>query len=278
MKKIIPVFLVLLLLLGTFSVGVSAAEVKLFPISLVDSKAVVKSGAENLFDGSTSTRWEVLWNRSLDEYGEVSVTVKTDVPIILTQYTFVMSNDASKYPGAYPGAWTLYGGNSADECNTVLGKFTVDRNYFKSSCFNNRGFDYTVTGDCKTSFSYFKFVFEDVVDIATSTSAYYSGSLKLGGICDFKGYDEEHEHQYKDGICAICGAACEHTGDVYTVCAICGETVTASKTASVLSSGRSEIVFGIGGFAVGFVAAMLIFRKKKGNPTPDKDAAKEDEA
>lgn len=49
------------------------------------------------------------------------------------------------------------------------------------------------------------------------------------------------------------------------VCGKCGEVMSykASNTASALSQGCPEIVFGIGGLAVGFLAAMFIFRKKK---------------
>ena len=36
-----------------------------------------------------------------------------------------------------------------------------------------------------------------------------------------------------------------------------------NPTASILSNGYPEIIFGVGGLAVGFVAAMLVFRKKK---------------
>ena len=41
------------------------------------------------------------------------------------------------------------------------------------------------------------------------------------------------------------------------------EITTPENTASILSVGYPEIVYGIGGLAVGFFAAMLIFRKKK---------------
>ena len=40
-------------------------------------------------------------------------------------------------------------------------------------------------------------------------------------------------------------------------------TDEASNTASIISNGYPEILYGIGGLAVGFIAAMLIFRKKK---------------
>ena len=50
-----------------------------------------------------------------------------------------------------------------------------------------------------------------------------------------------------------------------TVCSRCDEILSyeALHTASTLSLGYPEIVFGVGGLAVGFIAAMLIFRKKK---------------
>ena len=51
---------------------------------------------------------------------------------------------------------------------------------------------------------------------------------------------------------------------------------TNSVTASAISGGYPEIVFAIGGLAVGFVAAMLIF-KKKSKPVLVEGTANEDE-
>ena len=49
----------------------------------------------------------------------------------------------------------------------------------------------------------------------------------------------------------------------------------ATATGSTLSQGYPEIVYGIGGIAIGFIAAMLIFRRKKaavsGTPAEDKE-------
>lgn len=71
----------------------------------------------------------------------------------------------------------------------------------------------------------------------------------------------------------ITAGYCEHTHTTTTiktttVCYDCGqiikdETYEDYPTASTLSTGYLEIVYGIGGLAVGFFAAMLIFRKKK---------------
>ena len=55
-----------------------------------------------------------------------------------------------------------------------------------------------------------------------------------------------------------------HKHKFATICTGCDyyeEPVTA--TSSVLSHGYPEIIYGIGGLAVGFIAAMLIFRRKK---------------
>ena len=70
------------------------------------------------------------------------------------------------------------------------------------------------------------------------------------------------EHDFHNGVCTACGYACEnpfHSG----TCPDCGMVVGTSATGSILSQGYPEIVYGIGGLAVGFIAAMLIFRKKK---------------
>ena len=71
----------------------------------------------------------------------------------------------------------------------------------------------------------------------------------------------------------ITAGYCEHTHTTTTiktttVCHDCGqiikdETYEDYPTASTFSTGYPEIVYGIGGLAVGFFASMLIFRKKK---------------
>ena len=83
------------------------------------------------------------------------------------------------------------------------------------------------------------------------------------GVCTRCGIHCLHE-TYDNGVCTVCGKACEnefHNGK-YT-CPDCGMVVDTSATGSILSHGYPEIVYGIGGLAVGFFAAMLIFRKKK---------------
>ncbi len=60
------------------------------------------------------------------------------------------------------------------------------------------------------------------------------------------------------------------------ICPDCGAKdylMDYTGTGSAISQGHPEIVFGIGGLAVGFIAAMLIFRKKKNTPALDEDTA-----
>ena len=95
---------------------------------------------------------------------------------------------------------------------------------------------------------------------------------------------KDSEHLYEDGVCIACGVVCPHylfgtdgkciecdvecphtQTHTHTaiVCDCCGKEIESTATGSVLSQGYPEIVYGIGGLAVGFFAAMLIFRKKK---------------
>ena len=270
MKKIIPILLALLLLVGLMPISAFAADEKIFPISLVESKAVSPSGADTLFDGDNSTHWDVIWEESIITFGEVSVTVMTQ-PIILTQYTFITSNDAERYWGAFPSTWTLYGGNSINDCNTVIGTYKVEKSDNDDLKTNYKEIKFTAVSDCENPFSYFKFVFGGMVDEHHSTSMFYKERLKLGGICNFKGYTQCDVlgHFYQNGICTVCGHECEnefHNG-VYT-CPDCGMEFDPTQgnplvSGTILSTGYSEIVYGIGGIAIGVVATLLISRKKK---------------
>ena len=83
------------------------------------------------------------------------------------------------------------------------------------------------------------------------------------GVCTRCGIHCLHE-TYDNGACTVCGKACEnefHNGK-YT-CPDCGMVVGTSATGSILSHGYPEIVYGIGGIAIGVVATLLISRKKK---------------
>ena len=83
------------------------------------------------------------------------------------------------------------------------------------------------------------------------------------GVCTRCGIHCLHE-TYDNGACTVCGKACEnefHNGK-YT-CPDCGMVADTTATGSILSHGYPEIVYGIGGLAVGFLVAMFIFRKKK---------------
>ena len=92
---------------------------------------------------------------------------------------------------------------------------------------------------------------------------------------------KECNHLYEDGVCIACGVVCPHEfgtdgkciecdvecphtqTHMGTICDCCGKEIESTSTGSILSQGYPEIVYGIGGLAVGFFAAMLIFRKKK---------------
>lgn len=248
-----------------------AAEEETFPLSLVDSRSVGDFGADKLFDGNNSTHWDAIWDDSIKEFGEVSVTVKTEKPIILTQYTFITSNDAERYWGAFPSTWTLYGGNSIDDCNTEIGTYKVEASDIENLKTNYKEIKFTAVSDCENPFSYFKFVFGGMVDKHHTTSMFYAVRLKLGGICNFKGYTQCDVlgHFYQNGICTVCGHECEnefHNG-VYT-CPDCGmefdpSAGNPSVTGTILSQGYPEIIYAIGGIAIGVVATLLISRKKK---------------
>lgn len=83
------------------------------------------------------------------------------------------------------------------------------------------------------------------------------------GVCTRCGIHCLHE-TYDNGACTVCGKACEnefHNGK-YT-CPVCGMVADTTATGSILSQGYPEIVYGIGGIAVGVVATLLISRKKK---------------
>lgn len=100
-------------------------------------------------------------------------------------------------------------------------------------------------------------------------------------------YECAGEHAWDENDkCEICGIPkCKVNGEhnAVLVCSDCGkklsEEVIPSQNApgSTLSVGYPEIVFAVGGLAVGFVVAMLIFRKKKSKPVPVEGTANEDE-
>ncbi|MCQ2436352.1 MAG: hypothetical protein MJ101_05555, partial [Clostridia bacterium] len=75
--------------------------------------------------------------------------------------------------------------------------------------------------------------------------------------------------------CTVHGNIKSNSGSAHKLYGYSG--TTSSVTASVISYGYPEIVFAIGGLAVGFVVAMLIFRKKKSKPVLVEGAANEDE-
>lgn len=127
-----------------------------------------------------------------------------------------------------------------------------------------------------------------------STDALVIKASTSGVIGEVSGFViSSHQHRYSNGVCVFCDKACEnpyhtdacprcglyhdnsigHFGFVSArycfdpfhsaICPDCGMTDSSMITGSVISQGHPEIVFGIGGLAVGFFAAMLIFRKKK---------------
>lgn len=72
-----------------------------------------------------------------------------------------------------------------------------------------------------------------------------------------------HCRQVNERVIAPCPHASTSPVNAF-VCDDCGELLAVdTHTASILSQGYPEIVYGIGGLAIGFFAAMLIFRKKK---------------
>jgi hypothetical protein len=82
------------------------------------------------------------------------------------------------------------------------------------------------------------------------------------GVCIGCGCECPHANGFSGGKCNNCGMVCPHKHTTI-VCDDCGKKLESASTSSVISQGYPEIVFGIGGLAVGFFAAMLIFRKKK---------------
>lgn len=81
------------------------------------------------------------------------------------------------------------------------------------------------------------------------------------GVCMACGYECPH-NGYTDGRCKDCGVECPHT-HIVTVCDCCGVEIERPSTGSVLSHGYPEIIYAIGGIAIGVVATLLISRKKK---------------
>ena len=70
------------------------------------------------------------------------------------------------------------------------------------------------------------------------------------------------EHDFHNGVCTACGYVCKnpfHSG----TCPDCGMVADTTATGSILSHGYPEIVYGIGGIAIGVVVTLLISRKKK---------------
>ena len=79
-------------------------------------------------------------------------------------------------------------------------------------------------------------------------------------ICTKCGYECTHE-EWIDGTCKVCGYVCAHDG---VCCATCGKDFTIpTATGSTLSEGNLAIITAVAGLAVGFIAAMLVFKKKK---------------
>ena len=66
-----------------------------------------------------------------------------------------------------------------------------------------------------------------------------------------------------------------HKHELYIACTGCDYHEELVKgTGSTISKGSLEIVYGIGGLAVGFIAAMFIFRKKKNKAAIDEGSVK----
>ena len=141
-----------------------------------------------------------------------------------------------------------------------------------------------------TKFETWVLYYNDIVHVDNINSKEFA----FAGGTDYVGFDMVRvyyecagEHAWDENDkCEICGIPkCKVTGEhnAVLVCSDCGkklsEEVIPSQNApgSTLSGGYPEIVFAVGGLAVGFVVAMLIFRKKKSKPVPVEGAANEDE-
>ena len=151
----------------------------------------------------------------------------------------------------------------------------------------------------------------NIEDTDTITISYvhagktYTTSTNIKNVNFMEALYNSCHHRYSNGVCTICGKACENSfhaevcpwcGENYKntvgnyrfgvyatcnnpfhseVCPECGMAANTKTTGSAISQGHPEIVFGIGGLAVGFLAAMLIFRKRNSTPATAKDKADE---
>lgn len=82
------------------------------------------------------------------------------------------------------------------------------------------------------------------------------------GVCSTCTYHCPHEWN-DNGVCTVCFYECHHNGDT---CALCGKVIVSEDgifMATVLSEGSLVIVCSIACLAVGFLASMFIFKKKK---------------
>ena len=164
----------------------------------------------------------------------------------------------SCYPYKY-SMWQYSDKGSVDGINGNVWTLKVVRPAYSSyieNCYARYGGAIAVCGhDCKIA----NIIFQSNtgIDNGGNDLYVYWGDCRVND-CTF---DKEQE-----------GAAAYITADTYfTGCNITKDMCVGdvhqvyitNPTASMLSVGYPEIVYGIGGLAVGFFAAMLIFRKKK---------------
>ena len=107
---------------------------------------------ENLFDGSTGTKWCV---RGTNPY----VIFKLPSSVSVTGYTLVTGNDSASCAGRNPHSWTLYGCNASSEPDEDYSGWTEIASVTEDDTMenkNSRGYSFSVDG-AAPAYQYYKF-------------------------------------------------------------------------------------------------------------------------
>lgn len=105
----------------------------------ITSMILSGEGAENLFDGSTATKWCGI-------QGGDYVKFSTNVPVKPTVFSMTTANDNASGLERYALSWTLYASNNAESTDVTDGTWTVLLNGAGDSSMNVNytRFDYSI--------------------------------------------------------------------------------------------------------------------------------------
>lgn len=289
MKKIISLLLALLMLAGLLSTAAFAADKEMTDVIEFE---VVESKTSNsgLFTLTTNDVDQEGWYGG-NKWHTLTVSALKN-SIMITRLEIVLGFNASTYGDAHLSSGvrkeseTWEDGKSVTVMDINSPSFSIDGDDTKSwtqykdikiyyKCATH---DYDENNICricnqsKCDNEGHNYDANHVCTVCKKTICEAEGHSLDNGFCKFCDYFDEtkHEHIFDDNNECRCGKSkCDVNGHNYVsvlLCECCGEQAPEGyvpDSGSALSKGYPEIVFAVGGMAIGVIATLLISRKKK---------------